>query len=100
MPGFDYHLCTGNEIIWCKDRHPLVLTCFVFFLICIMMSTCASGSIYKPCISHTLVISTKAGYQIANKIQDFGCPPLCIENDKYATVQGSFIGSEVCHVLP
>ena len=47
MPDFMYPLCTENGMLYCTERHPLLMECFIIFLRCIRMIGRASDSVYK-----------------------------------------------------
>ena len=45
---FGHPLGTGYGILWNKERHPLLLDCFIPFLKCMRMIMGAPECIYKP----------------------------------------------------
>ena len=47
-------LSTGNGILCCKDRHPLVLQWLITFISCIMVARGVSDNMYKLLMVHTV----------------------------------------------
>ena len=53
IPGLEYPLNRGKEIIWYNERHLLLLKCFISFLKYISKVWGAFARTYKPHIVHT-----------------------------------------------
>ena len=75
MLDFRYHLSTKYGVRCCKERHPLLLKCFITFFGCIRMAVQASGSIYKPIMFHRVLFMPKTALQFDTKYQIMGTLP-------------------------
>ena len=72
MSDFGHPLCAGNNMMCCKERHPLLLECFIPFFRGIRMIRKASGSIYKPVMVNSVPLLTKATLKFHVKYQLLG----------------------------
>ena len=76
ISDFGHHLCTGNGVVvYCNERHILLLACSIPFIRCIRMINRDSDIIYNrltygPC----LVISAINSYTISCNISYFRHP--------------------------
>ena len=102
--SFGHPLCIGNEMLWCKERHPLLLKCFKNFIICIQMIEqkflIASTS---PLWSTLCVISTENNPQISCKMSEseLGYPFSWRWREWDDVLQGeTYITALVSHNLP
>ena len=59
MAIVEYQISLGNETLCSKDRHPLLLKCFITSLRCIRMVVRASYQIYNPLMVNTLSFFTR-----------------------------------------
>ncbi len=59
MAAFCHPLCSENGMMCCKERHILLLECFIVFPRRIRMVRGASGSTYKHLMVHNVSLLTK-----------------------------------------
>ena len=52
ITDFRYPLIMANEVVRCKESHPLLLKCFETLIGYHSQVTEASGSIYRPLMGH------------------------------------------------
>ena len=78
MSGLWYPpLTMGNGILSCKERHPLLLKCFITFLRCIRKMGGAYDSIYKFLIDHIVSFLSRPTLKLHTKYNTrFGVPSL------------------------
>ena len=74
MSVFGLLLRTGNEMMCCKEIHPLLLECLITFLRYRSMIGRASEGIYNACHGQHLVNPTTNNSQFLCKIAAFGHP--------------------------
>ena len=96
MADLGYPLSTANEMLYSKERHSLLLTCFKTFLICVRQIVDAYNIIYLPLVGQRVPFSTGANSQIEHKMLDFWYPismanviPYCKE--RYSLLMPCFI---------
>ena len=81
MSDFVHPQCMGNEVLCCKERHPLLLSCFVTFLMSISVIARAPDSIYEPLMAYTIyflstiTVKSSTVYQILGTLsaRALGC---------------------------
>ena len=75
MLDFRYPLSTKYGVWCCKERHPLLLKCFITFLRCIWMAGQASDSICRPIMVHRVSFMSKTNLKFHTKFQIWGTLP-------------------------
>ena len=74
ISDFRFLLCTRNWMLCCKERHPLLLECFITFLRCIIMIGRASDIIkkllmvYTVSFLHKITLKSDAKYQFLGNL--------------------------------
>ena len=70
IPDLRNPLSTVNGILYCKERHALLMKCFKTFLICIFYMGGASDSFYKAPGGMDMVFSAKINSQLSKCTQN------------------------------
>ncbi len=67
-----HHVMTGNGILCCNERHPLLLKCVITFLRYTELFGQASDSTYKPLMVNTVSFLSKTDLNFHTKRQISG----------------------------
>ena len=59
--------CAGNETIYCKERYPLLLKCFIALLRCMSKMGGASDSIFEPLMVQTVSFLLRSTLKLHTK---------------------------------
>ena len=105
MAIVEYQISLGKETLCSKDRHPLLLKCFITSLRCIRMVVRASYQIYNPLMVNTLSFFTRTtlNFQPAKLpilgtriliLSLWNMPPYC--KDKHPLLIESILASIRC----
>ena len=71
-------------MLWYKERHTLLLECFIISLRCIMMIKGASNIIYKPLMVNTVSFLPTTTLKLHEKCRIWGTPPSAQEMECWA----------------
>ena len=83
---FGHHIYPDNVTVCCKNRHPLLIECFISFLRCIRRIERAFGSISDPMMVNTLPFLPNK-LSIFKQNNQFGAPHLPWKRDTMNKIQ-------------